>query len=594
MTITVSPEIVVRLLNPPAAPLPPTGVAATDGTSSANCTVTWNASTGATSYEVWRSAVLGQAGAMLASGVAVLTYADTTGVAGTTYYYGVKAVSGAGTSALSAQDPGSKASAGGGATLAAPFGLFATQNLTTDTVMLSWCAVLGATSYKVWRSTTSGSMGSQIGSTGSKTFRDAAATPGTNYYYHVVASNTDGDSVSSAQATGKCGSVTLTTYQRQVAYDSNGNIPDSWWTGLPLNTWIEVMNTNMNLLYPSLTASGYLAAGSLDGNMSGPIDAYSGAAWDKTTGRMWCGGAGHTDSRNNGFYEMDFSKFLLRVAVSPSIVTPALQSLAQQLWNATPYAWIEYDQCTDGVSATRYWPDGKAGAQHTYYDMTFVPELNEIVRASRYWWHFNIETGQERRGPAISFYSNCRSVYDSVSQKHLRYGGDGRNTDSQYDKYDPITMTYLGQFQIGLSPTTSYTWGYHLCFAELPTGKIYHHNISQNKAWQMTMGTQASTVVTLTNSVLVHSVASPHTYVDDLNLLLIAKQQPGGTVPNGFSAVDMTTFVCQDTWSVTINAGSSPTYSSAGVYGRLRYYPAKKCLVCVPSAGWNARVIRLA
>jgi len=86
----------------------PTGVSATDSSPSA-VTVTWSASTGASYYQVYRATSAGGTKTTLSGWQTALTYADTSAVAGTTYYYWVKAaVDGSGTraSAYSAYDTG--------------------------------------------------------------------------------------------------------------------------------------------------------------------------------------------------------------------------------------------------------------------------------------------------------------------------------------------------------------------------------------------------------------------------------------------------------------------------------------------------------
>lgn len=95
----------------PAAPAAPSGVAASDGTFSDKVQVTWTAVSGATAYDVWRntSNASGTATKINAADVTGASYDDTTAVAGTTYYYWVKARNAGGTSGFSASNSGYRA-----------------------------------------------------------------------------------------------------------------------------------------------------------------------------------------------------------------------------------------------------------------------------------------------------------------------------------------------------------------------------------------------------------------------------------------------------------------------------------------------------
>lgn len=93
-------------------PRAPTAVLATRGASPDNVTVTWAASPTATSYSVWRSTVNDFATATrIATGLLVLTSADTTAVAGTSYFYWATATNGTGTSSASVAAEGWRATA---------------------------------------------------------------------------------------------------------------------------------------------------------------------------------------------------------------------------------------------------------------------------------------------------------------------------------------------------------------------------------------------------------------------------------------------------------------------------------------------------
>jgi hypothetical protein len=83
------------------APATPTGLGASGG--DAQAVLTWNAATGATSYSIYRSTVSGGQGAPIQTGVTGTSFTDVGLTNGTTYYYKVSAVNGAGESALSSE-----------------------------------------------------------------------------------------------------------------------------------------------------------------------------------------------------------------------------------------------------------------------------------------------------------------------------------------------------------------------------------------------------------------------------------------------------------------------------------------------------------
>jgi fibronectin type 3 domain-containing protein len=175
---------------PPAAP---TNLQTTAG--NAQISLSWTASTGATSYHVKRSTTSGGPYAQVA---APTTTSDTdTGLTdGTAYYYVVSALNAAGESANSTQVSATPVAPP--APPSTPTGLEATAG--NAQVALSWNASTGATSYNVLRSTTSGSSYSQIATPTTASYIDTGLTNGTAYYYVVSATNAAGTSANSTQA----------------------------------------------------------------------------------------------------------------------------------------------------------------------------------------------------------------------------------------------------------------------------------------------------------------------------------------------------------------------------------------------------------
>ncbi len=87
-------------------PSVPTNVQATDGTVCNQVTVTWSAASGATSYQVLRSTTNDFASAAQVGTSATTTFADTTAVGGTTYFYWVRGVAACGTGSIGASNSG--------------------------------------------------------------------------------------------------------------------------------------------------------------------------------------------------------------------------------------------------------------------------------------------------------------------------------------------------------------------------------------------------------------------------------------------------------------------------------------------------------
>src|SRR5215475_8775498 len=175
--------------NPPAAP---TGLAATAG--NAQVTLNWNASSGASSYNVKRSTTSGGPYTTIATGVTSTSFTNTGLTNGTTYFFVVSAVNSAGESGNSNQ-----ASATPQLSLPpAPTNLTATPG--NAQVSLNWNASSGASSYNVKRSTTSGGPYTTI-ATGvtSTSFTNTGLTNGTTYFFVVSAVNSAGESGNSNQ-----------------------------------------------------------------------------------------------------------------------------------------------------------------------------------------------------------------------------------------------------------------------------------------------------------------------------------------------------------------------------------------------------------
>jgi fibronectin type 3 domain-containing protein len=178
--------------NSPAAA--PTNLTATAGNQQAS--LTWTASSGASSYYVKRGTVSG--GPYTTVGTpAGATYADTNLTNGTAYYYVVTAVTAAGESANSNQASATPTAAA--TAPVPPVNLTATGG--NQQVSLAWTASAGASGYNVKRAPTNGGPYTTVASPAGTSYTDTTVTNGTAFYYVVTAVNAAGQSGNSNQAT---------------------------------------------------------------------------------------------------------------------------------------------------------------------------------------------------------------------------------------------------------------------------------------------------------------------------------------------------------------------------------------------------------
>jgi fibronectin type 3 domain-containing protein len=187
-----SPEVSATPTAPQEAPSVPANLQATAG--NAQVSLSWSASTGATSYNVKRSTASGGPYAQVAAPTTD-SFTDTGLTNGSTYYYVVSAANASGQSANSS--PASATPTAPPTPPAIPTNLQATAG--NAQVSLAWSASTGATSYNVKRSTTSGGPYAQAGSSATNSYTDTGLTNGTSYDYVVSAVNASGQSGNSSQ-----------------------------------------------------------------------------------------------------------------------------------------------------------------------------------------------------------------------------------------------------------------------------------------------------------------------------------------------------------------------------------------------------------
>ena len=256
-----SPEYTISAV--PAAPVVKAGNSATSG----KPMLTWDAVDGATSYKVYRATSQNGPCRLLGS-VTTTTYVNTGAKDGVTYYYKVTAINDSGESAFSNTVSGqNKAVTPKPSAPVVKIG----NSATSGKPMLTWDAVDGATSYKVYRATSQNGPCRLLGSVTTTTYVNTGAKDGVTYYYKVTAINDSGESAFSNTVSGQNKAVTPKPAAPVV------KIGNSATSGKPMLTWNAVSGatsykvyraTSQNGTYSLLgtvTATSYINTGAKDG-----------------------------------------------------------------------------------------------------------------------------------------------------------------------------------------------------------------------------------------------------------------------------------------------------------------------------------------
>jgi fibronectin type 3 domain-containing protein len=224
--------------------------------------LSWPSVANATNYSLKRSTTVGGAYTTIAAGLKNTTFADTSRIAGTTYYYIVTALNSGGESASSPQASAIALPPMPGA----PSGLVA-KPISSSAISLTWAASSDAASYNVRRSTVSGGPYTTIASNLTTTsFTDTGRAVGTRYYYVVTATNASGTSAASNEASATPSDLLvrlkLDETTGATASDSSGNnsaatlVNGPVWTTGKLNGGVDLDGTDDYLSLPTGVVSG--------------------------------------------------------------------------------------------------------------------------------------------------------------------------------------------------------------------------------------------------------------------------------------------------------------------------------------------------
>ena len=129
-----------------------------------------------------------------------------------------------------------------------PTNVQASDGTYTDKVRITWSSSSGATSYEVYRATSSGGTKSKVGTPSGTYYNDTSASIGTTYYYWIKATNSYGESGFSSYNTGYRKSCTYSISPTSKSFISSGGggavsvtvQNDCPWTAASNAGWITI------------------------------------------------------------------------------------------------------------------------------------------------------------------------------------------------------------------------------------------------------------------------------------------------------------------------------------------------------------------
>lgn len=203
--------------------------------------LTWNAVDGANKYEIYRATSLGGTFAKYYTTTST-SFSNTSVVAGSTYYYQVRAISNLSSYATSAF---SEIMSGTGH-CASPT-VKTSNDAKTGKIILTWNSIEGASKYIVYRAGTKDGTYSKLYTTVYTSMTNTGANAGYTYYYKVVAVCADTEEGNSAASTVVSRTCDCGRPDVSIALSSSGK---------PRLTWKAVDGADKYIIYRANTKNG--------------------------------------------------------------------------------------------------------------------------------------------------------------------------------------------------------------------------------------------------------------------------------------------------------------------------------------------------
>jgi photosystem II stability/assembly factor-like uncharacterized protein len=452
--------------------LAPSNVQATDGQFSIRVTVTWSPSVNATHFRVFRSTINNPSLSTNISGINWITteyFHDLTAVAGTTYYYWLKAACSASGARASDYSTGNS----GWVAFASAPDAIASDGTYTDKVSVTWNTVSGATYYKVFRNTVNNPETSSAMTVWqlSTTYDDVSSVAGTNYYYWIKASNDMVGTLQTGYGLGDSGwknlnpptgltatdgtlieqtAVAWTAASGASRYKVYRHTQANFANATAISYWINTLSYSDHTSVPGLNHYYWIvAAGDTTLGQSQPTVSESG----------WCLLNEPDVTASKGLYNdhVHVNWDAVNGGIAYRVYrSPISSSVAEPITNWSTTLNFEYDDYTT-VQGEQYW----------YY-----------VKAAKNFYGLR----ESDFGEDIGFADECGNMIDDLAFRSVFLHGATLDITQKITNEGPYDLLNQGQIAFGLEDSAPYgTPSFIIAYVDIPPlaiGQSYMVDIS--------------------------------------------------------------------------------------------------------------------
>lgn len=363
---------------------------------------------------------------------------------------------------------------------------------------------------------------------------------------------------------------------------------DAFFAALPVGRWVGMAASSTIRKAVAQFAPNYREHGNT--GIASITRAWSGAGFDPETGTFYITGGGHFDSNFNGIVSANAETGVFGVPIQPTVLTPEQVTAIKASWPAaTP--WLGWGQ---PMYPNSVYDDGKPGAIHTYGSIWYAQD--KVILPGR--------------------------IYDLATRKFSSY---------ETRAGSPSGMGLeVGRRLIGVNQIVDDYWSLLHFDLDKQTESVSHFGVTYVPGIGLAYSFNGQTFGCAIGNVLYFistQTAQPAFGIPVAWSIDVAKVTPHYTatrlkVVNAWSAEDMaglqmnTMALDTDndilyipskdlryflTWKPKTGEfgklavpGAVPAPQANSAYGRLRYYPKRKCLVLVNSIDEPIYFLRLA